>query len=133
MVDITNYLSLLHLVPMGGDDLTPVEGDIVLRFARGDEPFSPLGSGERQTARQGEVIYADDKDVLCRRWNWRESEKTKMTDATRDVLLVAEGLPPVTEGNIRGIVHDLRDRIRAHCGGEIETGVLTAAHNEWEL
>lgn len=39
-------------------------------------------------------------EVLCRRWNWRECEKTKMTEQTRDVLLVSEGLPPVSAQNM---------------------------------
>lgn len=133
IVDIYNYISLLHQVPVGGDDLARVEGDIVLRFARGDEPFRPLGSDEVQTARQGEVIYADEKEVLCRRWNWRESEKTKMTEETREVLLVSEGLPPVTAKEMERIVGDLAQMVQKYCGGEVSREVLNAEKSEIEL
>jgi lysyl-tRNA synthetase class 2 len=133
IVDIYNYVSLKHMVPVGGDDLTQVDGDIVLRFANGDEPFYPLGLDEPQMARKGEVIYADDKEVLCRRWNWRESDKTKMTEETQDVLLVSEGLPPVIPEEMEHIVADLSRLIQECCGGETNVDVLGIARNQWQL
>jgi len=133
LVDIYNCVSLKHMVPIGGDDLAQVEGDIVLRFAKGEEPFFPLGSKEMQKARAGEVIYADEREVLCRRWNWRESEKTKMSEETQDVLLVCEGLPPLTAEDIRQTAKDLGQMVKNHCGGEIEIAELGIASNEFEL
>ena len=133
IVDIYNYVSLSHMIPVGGDDLAKVQGDIELRFARGDESFSPLGSQEVQVAREREVVYADEREVLCRRWNWRECEKTKMTEETRDILLVSEGLPPVTAGEIKRVVMNLSRLIKKYCGGEIDVGILDVADNEWEL
>jgi lysyl-tRNA synthetase class 2 len=133
VVDIYNCVSLEHMVPVGGDDMALVDGDIVLRFAAGDEPFVPLGPGEPQTARKGEVIYADNRDVLCRRWNWRECEKTKMTEETQDVLLVSEGLPPVTEEEISRIAADLKGMICQYCGGEAEVAVLGMNRGEWQF
>jgi DNA/RNA-binding domain of Phe-tRNA-synthetase-like protein len=133
IVDIYNYISLLHQIPAGGDDLARVDGDIVLRLAKGDEPFRPLGIDETQTARQGEVIYADEREVLCRRWNWRESEKTKMTEETRDVLLVSEGLPPVTDEEMERIVADLAQMVEKYCGGEISREVLSPEKTDIEL
>jgi DNA/RNA-binding domain of Phe-tRNA-synthetase-like protein len=133
IVDLYNYVSLVHMVPVGGDDLAGVEGDILLRFAAGDEVFRPLGSAEEQKARKGEVIYADEKEVLCRRWNWRECEKTKMTRETRDVILVTEGLPPVTIDEINGAVLDMKELVQNHCGGKAEAGILYNANRECEI
>lgn len=121
IVDIYNYISLKHMVPLGGDDLEKVVGDIVLTFAQGEESFIPLNSGISETVKPGEVIYRDESDVLCRRWNWRESDKTKMTAATRDVLLVAEGLPPVTRKEIEGILMELVVMAGQFCGGRYRT------------
>ena len=82
-VDLYNLVSLKHLIPAGADDLDRVEGFIELCFAKGTERFVQLGSGQISTPDVGEVVYRDQNDVLCRRWNWRESDKTKITEASR--------------------------------------------------
>ena len=133
IVDIYNYISIKHMVPAGGDDAAKVDGDVVLRFARGDERFTALNSDETETVKDGEVVYADEKEVLCRRWNWRECDKTKMTEETKEVLLVVEGLPPVTEQEMAGILDDFRQLIIKYCGGEVETVVLDQDIREAEI
>jgi lysyl-tRNA synthetase class 2 len=124
IVDIYNYISLEHMVPLGGDDLEQVSGDIVLTFAQGEEVFTPLNSEVQEPVKPGEVIYRDDSDVLCRRWNWRESDKTKMTADTHDVLMVLEGLPPVTREDVDRVLVELADLVDKFCGGRIQTHIL---------
>ncbi len=133
IVDIYNYISIKHMVPAGGDDIAKVEGDIVLRIARGNEPFTALNSEEMETAKEGEVIYSDDKEVLCRRWNWRECDKTKMTEKTRDVVLVVEGLPPVSQAEISALIDELGQMVKVYCDGDIETAVLNEANVAIEI
>ncbi len=133
IVNIYNYISLKHMVPVGGDDLLKAEGDIILAFARGGEPFVALNSKEVERAKQGEVVYIDSKEVLCRRWNWRECEKTKMTEETKDVILVAEGLPPVTVKDMEVIIQELRQLIQRYCGGEPGVFILNQERTEIEL
>lgn len=124
LVDIYNYSSIKHMIPMGGDDLDKVEGDIALRFARGDERFIPLNTQEEEHAKPGEVVYADEKDILCRRWNWRECDKTKMTEETKNAILVAEGLPPVLNTEVEAAVTDLSQLVLKHCGGDAKSSIL---------
>ncbi|MGD8536742.1 MAG: phenylalanine--tRNA ligase beta subunit-related protein [Candidatus Aminicenantes bacterium] len=133
IVDIYNYISIKHMIPAGGDDAAKVGGDVVLRFASGDEPFTALNSDETETVKEGEVVYADDKEVLCRRWNWRECDKTKMTEETRDVVLVVEGLPPIKKQEMAGILDDFRQLIIKYCGGEVKTVVLDKNIRETEI
>jgi len=38
IVDIYNFVSIKHMIPVGGDDLKKVEDDITLTLARGGEP-----------------------------------------------------------------------------------------------
>ena len=112
-----NAISLKHGVPAGGDDLDRVVGDIVLTFAEGDERFVPLNGTDSMPPKTGEVIYRDDEDVLCRRWNWRECDKSKMTAESRNLCLVVEGLPPVSAEEIGRITAELRDAVATFCGG----------------
>jgi len=133
IVDIYNYISLKYMVPVGGDDTAKVDGDILLKFSRGDEPFTALNSEERETAKEGEVVYADSREVLCRRWNWRECDKTKMTESTKDVLLVVEGLPPVTKEEVKEIIEELSGFIMEYCNGETKIYILDEANHEAEI
>ena len=112
-----NAISLKHGVPAGGDDLDRVVGDIVLTFAEGDERFVPLNGTEPMPPKPGEVIYRDDEDVLCRRWNWRECDKSKMTAESRNLCLVVEGLPPVSAEEVGRISAELADAVATFCGG----------------
>lgn len=116
-VDVYNAISLKHCVPAGGDDLDRVVGDIVLTFARGDERFIPLNGTDSMPPKPGEVIYRDAEDVLCRRWNWRECDKSKMTAESSDLYLVVEGLPPVSAQELRRILAELGEAIERFCGG----------------
>jgi lysyl-tRNA synthetase class 2 len=133
IVDLFNYISIKYMIPAGGDDMAKVDGDITLKFAVGDEPFTALNSKEKGTAKEGEVVYADSKEVLCRRWNWRESDKTKMTEKTKDVILVVEALPPVTKEELDGVEEELSRLITKYCGGEIRTAILDDGKREIEV
>ncbi len=116
-VDVYNAISLKHCVPAGGDDLDHVVGDIVLTFAKGDERFVPLNDTNSMAPKPGEVIYRDDEDVLCRRWNWRECDKSKMTADSSNLCLVVEGLPPVSAEEVGRISAELGEAIEKFCGG----------------
>lgn len=133
IVDLYNYISIKYMIPAGGDDMAKVDGDITLKFAVGDEPFTALNSKEKETAKEGEVVYTDSKEVLCRRWNWRECDKTKMTGETKDVILVVEALPPVTKEELDEVEEDLSRLITKYCGGEIRTAMLDDGKREIEV
>jgi DNA/RNA-binding domain of Phe-tRNA-synthetase-like protein len=129
IVDIYNFVSIKHCVPVGGDDIDKVSGDITLGLASGSEKFVELGSSEVKSPREGEVIYSDSEEVLCRRWNWRECDKSKMTPETTNVALVIEGLGV----EVSEIAEELKELVLAYCGGETEVFILDKANKEVEL
>jgi len=133
IVDIYNFISIKHMIPVGGDDIDKVEGDIVLKLAKGDEPFIELNSEDTKNPKEGEVVYADSKEILCRRWNWRECEKSKMSENTKNATLVVEGLPPVTKEELEGVINELKELVEKYCSGEIKTIILNKENKETEL
>jgi DNA/RNA-binding domain of Phe-tRNA-synthetase-like protein len=124
VVDIYNFISLKHMMPVGGDDIDNVDGDIELTYAQGDENFTRLNTDEVTNPKKGEVIYKDDKELLCRRWNWSECDKTKMTQDTKNVCLVIEALPPVTTKELNDAINELAMLITEYCGGESTVQIL---------
>jgi lysyl-tRNA synthetase class 2 len=130
VVDLYNYISLKHLAPVGGDDIDKVEGDIVLKLASGAEIFKPLNSQEIKSPHPGEVVYCDSREVLCRRWNWRECDKTKLTEQTENIALVVEGLPPINKEKVGEIIEELAGLLKTYCAGETKTYLLDTNNPE---
>jgi DNA/RNA-binding domain of Phe-tRNA-synthetase-like protein len=124
LVDLYNIVSLTHLLPCGGEDLAAVRGDIRLERASGGEHFVPLGAQEAEPPQPGEVIYRDDLGVLCRCWNWREADRTKLTPATTDAFLCIEALPPNGDAQLRAACAELAALARTHLGAHTTVELL---------
>lgn len=134
LVDLYNTISLRHLVPVGGEDLAAVEGDVELDFATDNEPpVRLLGEPEARPPKPGEVIYKDRVGALCRRWNWKEADRTKLTEQTTDGFLVIEGLPPVGRPLVESALGELAALVVAHCGGSVRTGIVDRESPECPL
>jgi DNA/RNA-binding domain of Phe-tRNA-synthetase-like protein len=130
LVDLYNAISLTHRLPCGGEDLAQVQGDVRLTRAVGGENFLPLGSDTQDPPFPGEVVYLDDAGAICRCWNWREAERTKITHETTDAFLAIEVLPPVTEDQLRAAVDELVGLITRHLGGEATCHIVTRARSQ---
>jgi DNA/RNA-binding domain of Phe-tRNA-synthetase-like protein len=126
LVDLYNAVSLRHLLPCGGEDVDAIEGDLRLTTAMGGEPFIPLGSTEESPPSAGEVVYADDAGIVCRCWNWREADRTKLTPETTHAVLVIEALPPRTQDDVLASAHDLAMMASLHLGAECRVALLGA-------
>lgn len=92
LVDIYNASSLTYGVPCGGEDLDTIEGDMHLGVAKGGEDFFPLGDDENEPAFEGEVIYYDGKGAVCRCLNWRDGQRTMLTEDTKNAIMVMEAI-----------------------------------------
>lgn len=125
LVDLYNVVSLTHLLPAGGEDLDAIEGDVVLTRASSEEPkVKLLGEAEERSPKPGEVIYKDDRGAICRRWNWKEADRTKLTEETRSAVLVLEAIPPITKEELEGAANCLSRLVHEHCGGSATIEVL---------
>lgn len=133
LVALFNYFSLKHMVPSGGDDLDSVVGNLCLTLAKGNEPFTPFNSEVIEYPAPGEVIYVDNSKVMCRCWNWRQGDQTKLTPATTNVAINIDCLPPVLKDEAKAITEELTDLVRQFCGGKVKYFLLDASQNEAEV
>jgi DNA/RNA-binding domain of Phe-tRNA-synthetase-like protein len=125
LVDLYNVVSLAHLLPAGGEDLDAIEGDIFLTRASASEPpVKLLGENEERPPKPGEVIYKDDRGAICRRWNWKEADRTKLTESTRSAVLVLEAIPPILRSELEAAARELERLVLEHCGGEARVEIL---------
>ncbi len=125
VVDLYNAISLKFLVPMGGHDLDTIKGNIYLKFAEGWEPFFPMGGKETLKVPKGELVYCDDQEVLTRNWVWRQCEKDKVTEKTRNIFIPIDVLGEVGALCTSEIIQELLQFIPKYFGGTLFSTTLT--------
>jgi DNA/RNA-binding domain of Phe-tRNA-synthetase-like protein len=134
IVSIYNTISLRHILPVGGEDLDKIVGDVLLARAGSDEPAALLlGEKEPHAPHAGEILYKDDVGAICRRWNWKEADRTKLTLETKNAFLVIEALPPVRRAVVETAIRELADLVKQYCGGTVSTALLDKENREVKL
>lgn len=99
LTDVYNAISVLHQIPLGGEDLARYAGAPRLVRATGEEPFDTVADGQTliEHPEPGEVVWCDEAGVTCRRWNWRQARRTQLTDDTTAALFILDALAPLTD------------------------------------
>jgi DNA/RNA-binding domain of Phe-tRNA-synthetase-like protein len=115
ITDAYNAVSVAWLLPAGGEDRNAYAGPPRLVRAAGTEDFDVLAAGSPVTEHPepGEVIWRDDAGVTCRRWNWRQCLRTRITQASTSAFFVLDGLPAVGEAGLRGAAGELCETLAA--------------------
>ena len=131
-VALFNLISLKYCLPCGGDDIDRVQGNCVLGLADGTESFLALGSDKMETPKEGEVIYFDGetKNVMCRRWNWRNGDATKIEVTTQQIVINVDALPPQTPEVAVQARDELAELLKVHCDAKLFTDSLHARKRE---
>jgi DNA/RNA-binding domain of Phe-tRNA-synthetase-like protein len=113
LTDLYNAVSVLHQIPLGGEDLTRYAGAPRLVRATGTEPFDTVADGVPVTEHPepGEVVWCDDAGVTCRRWNWRQARRTQLREDTTAALFILDALDPVTDEALHAAADDLVTRL----------------------
>ena len=109
LTDTYNAVSVLHQVPLGGEDLTRYTGAPRLVRATGTEPFDTVADGATviEHPDPGEVVWCDDAGVTCRRWNWRQARRTQLREDTTAALFILDALDPVADEALHAAADDL--------------------------
>jgi DNA/RNA-binding domain of Phe-tRNA-synthetase-like protein len=103
VTDTYNAISVLHVVPAGGEDLDGYSGALRLTRADGTETFDTMADGMPvlEHPEAGEVIWRDDAGVTCRRWNWRQCVRTRLSPATTRAVFIFDALGHVDLDAVR--------------------------------
>lgn len=109
LTDTYNAISVLHQIPLGGEDLARYTGTPRLARATGTEPFDTVAEGVAVVEHPdpGEVVWCDDAGVTCRRWNWRQARRTQLGDDTTSALFILDALDPVSDEEVTAAADDL--------------------------
>lgn len=120
LTDVYNAISVIHQVPLGGENLNAYVGAPRLVRATGTEPFDTASGGEPVVEHPdvGEVVWCDDAGVTCRRWNWRQCRRTQLTDETTAALFILDALDPMTGNELTAAGDELVTHLR-QLGGDV--------------
>ena len=109
LTDLYNAISVLHQIPLGGEDLARHVGPLRLIRASGTERFDTVDDGTAaiEHPEPGEVVRCDGLGVTCRRWNWRQGRRTQLREETTTALFILDAIDPMSADALRVAVDDL--------------------------
>jgi DNA/RNA-binding domain of Phe-tRNA-synthetase-like protein len=127
LVDLCNALSLAFALPVAVLDLARVDSHLVVRHATGEEAHVGF-DGALERPEPGEVIFADAANhAHARRWTFRQSRHSTVNAATRDAIIVAEGLHATAGADVPALLDALAHELAALGSTLRARTILTAA------
>ena len=128
-VDIYNAVSLKYALPVGGEDIDTFEGDLRLGITEGGDAFRALGEDEDDPTLPDELCYRDDAGAVCRCWNWRDGQRTALTDDSESAFLIIECVDPSRIDDLRAALDEFSQLIERYLGASIEAHAIVDRSN----
>lgn len=119
VVDTYNLTSAELELPMAAYDLDQVQGKISLRLAKEGETIVRIGESNPIKLKKGEVVYADEKGITCMDFNYRDADRTKITNRTKRIIVFVDGHQGVSEKEIKEALDLVGKRLEQYSGGKV--------------
>jgi DNA/RNA-binding domain of Phe-tRNA-synthetase-like protein len=116
LVDAYNLASVVSGVPIAAFDLDKVKGDLLMRRARAGETFLGIGMKQAETLKGAEVVVSDEEKLIAI-YPYRDSANSKVTEDTKNILLMVCGVPGVEEKELEQAQIVTVDYVTRFCGG----------------
>lgn len=117
LVDAYNLASIRSCIAMGAFDIGKLVGDLVLRFAQEEEKFLGIGMDEPIELKGNELVVSDAEKLIAI-YPYRDADETKVTLATKNVLLLICGAPGIEEKILEDAAQTAIEHVTKFCGGE---------------
>lgn len=125
-VDAYNLAVIQTGVGLGGFDADKISPPIKLRFSNADDRVHLLGDAEEESVGEGRIVYADASRVLTVDLNYRDSDVTKITEKTKNILLFADGAPGLDKQQVVDALKMGAEYIHKYCGGDVSGFVFVS-------
>lgn len=120
IVDTYNAISMDLALPFGAYDADQLNGNLKLRVSPGGENFFGLGAKEQEQTLSSEIVYSDDDTILTRHFLWRQSDKGKILDSTKNIVFVCELLEEMGEETLNKAVSLIKDKFKELLSADIK-------------
>lgn len=123
LVDAYNLASIRTYIAMGAFDEDKLRGNLELRFACEDEKFLGIGMSKPIELKGNELVVSDDEKPIAV-YPYRDAEGTKVTEATRNVILLICGAPRIEERTLVEAARVAIEYITKFCDGKGESKIF---------
>lgn len=144
LVNIYNKASIKYKIPLGGHDLDKIDGNITVGPNVNNCSFTEMNTDKpssKHTDKQSdtptaEIVYADEKDVLTRKWVWHQGDKSKTTKKTTSIFIPIDDLGQHSEKELKEIAAELKSLIHKFLATKQTTfnyGLINKKQNSIDL
>ena len=117
LVDAYNLASIKTEIALAAFDANKLKGDLLMRFAEKREKFLGIGMEKHMLLQGGEIVVSDSEKLVAI-YPYRDADSTKITEKTKNVMLLVCGVPGIGEETLQRAAQVALEYITRFCGGE---------------
>jgi len=117
LVDAYNLASIKTEIALAAFDADELKGNLLMRLAETGAEFMGIGMSKPMILQGNEVVISDEEKLVAV-YPHRDAEDMKVTELTRNALLLICGVPGISEELLRNAAHVAMELITRFCGGE---------------
>ncbi len=133
LVDIYNSASLKYGMPCGSEDSDKFVGDMKLTVTEGDDEFYAIGSTRNEPTYPGELCYKDDAGAVCRCFNWRDGQRTMISEDTKNAFLIMELVDMERFEELKEALQFIKENAEKYLKADVSMHILDKDNSEVEL
>ncbi len=118
-VDAYNMVSIQTAIPIASFDADLLEGDLLMREAREGEEFLGIAMKKPVILKGGEAVIQDNSRLVAI-YPYRDADYSKVTDKTKNVLMLMCGAPDISHSKLGESSDIARSVLTRFCGGTAE-------------
>lgn len=131
VVDLANYISIKHKVPVGVQDVDTIDEELCLRLANSDDCIDENAIGN-DILKKGEPIYVSGHSVRTRRWLWREMPAGRIGMTSKNCIFLINGFNCNRE-DIEAACEELGKLIKNIFDVNSESGFINKENTEFHF
>ncbi|KPV64712.1 MAG: phenylalanyl-tRNA synthetase subunit beta [Candidatus Bathyarchaeota archaeon BA2] len=117
LVDAYNLASIKTEIALAAFDADKLKGELIMRFAENGEEFLGIGMEKPMLLKGGEVVVSDGEKLVAI-YPYRDADSTKITEKTKNVMLLVCGVPHIREETLQNAAQVALEYIFCFCNGE---------------
>jgi len=95
---------------MGAYDRDKLSLPITIRLSKEEEIFHPIGKEVKNLLKDTLIISDNNENILCQ-YPYRDSQFTKVTSDTKNIILIACGVPDLDQRNLISALEVVKDHL----------------------